>query len=139
MKLIDWMNKHTIISYWVPLYAAVIVIIYFSLLPKPFSSIGLPAGDLLNFDVLHLFAYFTLSFMMGVALRHSKFKVLSNNSYILPIFIVVLFSGLLELLQGYIPGRWASFTDLIYNLGGTVIAQAVRFNLKLNNTLNKIF
>lgn len=138
MKFIDWMNKHTMISYWMPLYAVMAVIAYFSLMPMPFSAIGLDRGDMLNFDVLHIFAYFVLSFLMGVALIHSRIKVLSKNSYILPILIVVLFSGFLELFQGFIPGRWTSFTDMIYNLGGTVVAQAVRFRLKKNKSLDKI-
>ena len=136
MKFIKWLNNHAFI-YWIPVYASVLIILYFSLLPKPFSAIGIPSGDLLNFNTLHIIAYFGVSLVMGIAFRHSNIAILKNHSYIWPIFFGTFLGGFVEFAQDFIPGRYLGFMDLVLNMIGVFAAQIVRFILKRNKQIDE--
>jgi len=137
MELIKWLNQHKFI-YWIPVYASVIIILYFSLLPQPFSSIGIPRGDLLNFNTLHIIAYFGVSLVMGIAFRHSNIEILKNHSYIWAIFFGTFLGGFVEFAQDFIPGRYLGFMDLVLNMIGVFSAQLIRFILKRNKQLDAL-
>ena len=102
MNYIKWLNHHIII-YWMPLTLACLTIIYFSILENPFSSLGIPKGDLLNFNNLHIPAYFILSFLAGVAFRHTT--KLKFHHYTLAILFAFNFGILMELMQGLVSDR----------------------------------
>ena len=137
MKLTNWLNNHTFI-YWIPVYASVMIILFFSLLPRPFSLIGIPSGDLLNFNTLHIIAYFGLSLVMGMAFRHSEIAILKNHSYIWSIFFGTFLGGFVEFAQDFIPGRYLDFMDLVLNMIGVFSAQLIRFILKKNKQLDEL-
>ena len=106
MKFFNRINKHPFIKYGGPVYIVMLVILFFSLTPKPFTTIGVEQADTaLNFDLLHILAYFVLSFLMGVAFQHSKIKILKTYHYHFSIFFSLLFSGFNELMQFLIPGN----------------------------------
>ncbi len=132
MDMIRWLNNHKIL-YWVPLAAVVSVILFFSIIPRPFEAITGEEGSFLDdlnlFDALHAAAYFALCFFMGVAFRHSD-GIFRNNHYALAISFSLIFGGAIEIVQGFIPGRYLSFYDVMFNLAGIIPAQIIRYFLK---------
>lgn len=129
MNLIKWLNKNYYL-YWIPLYCSILVITYFSLFTKPFTRIGLEAGDsILNFNILHIVAYFVLGTSMTIALTHSKHK--SKYIILYSILFCFLFGTLMEIIQYFIPGRFFSIIDISQNLAGIVIGQMPFFIKKI--------
>jgi len=136
MDLIKWLNKHLLV-YWIPLGIVAFIIFFFSVLKSPFSAIGIPEGDLLDFNTLHIPAYFALSFLAGIAFRHTT--NLKFHHYTLAIIFAFAFGTLMEITQGFVPGRTASLIDSTHSLIGAALAQPLRFVLKQEKRLlNKI-
>lgn len=129
MKPFDWLDQHPAL-YWFPVLGIIAIILFFSLIPMPFTAVGMERGDLLNFDILHIIAYFTLSFFIGIAFKHSRNNILSLYHYSFAVLIGITFGTLIELAQGLIPGRYPSFIDAIYNSAGVVLAQILRYLLE---------
>lgn len=137
MKIVEWLNKHPII-YWVPLFILIIIIAFFSLLPRPFDTVGVGEDTmerLTSLDTLHFLAYLAFGFLAGVALRHSKIK----HHYLTAIALGYIFGGAMELLQIFIPGRYSSIIDSLINLEGIVLAQGIRWILKKIRSFDEIF
>jgi len=131
MKLFDWLNKHPFTKYWGPVYIVMLIIVFFSLTTNPFATIGMEdVGTTLNFNFLHVLAYFVLSFLMGIAVRQSKQVAFRKYHYFFPILCCFAFSGFIELMQFFVPERAPSFLDLFFNLGGILLAQLARLILK---------
>ena len=120
---------------WFGVFAILSVILFYSLNPQP-PSVGIPSS--VDFNDLHLIAYFVFTFVLGVAMRHSTLEKLSKNHYLLPIFVALFIGAAIELGQKYIPGRYLSLGDLGRNLLGSIAAVVVRFILKREKNLNKI-
>ncbi|MBD3249190.1 hypothetical protein GF336_04035 [Candidatus Woesearchaeota archaeon] len=141
MDIVRWLDKHKLF-YWMPLLAVIAVILFFSIIPRPFEVIAGEKGSFfheLDFsDIEHIAAYFTLCFFMGVAFRHSKIDILRNNHYALAISLSLLIGAMLEFLQGFIPGRYLSFYDVMFNLTGIIPAHLLRYVLKKGKILGKI-
>jgi len=129
MKRFDWLNKHPFIKYLCPAYIVMLIIVFFSLTTEPFAIIGMEDSTI-NFNLLHGLAYFILSFLMGIAFRQSKQVAFRKNHYFFAILCCFAFSGFIELMQFFVPGRTPSFPDLFFNLRGTISAQFIRLILK---------
>lgn len=127
MELFDWFNRHPVIRYWPPVYACMAFILYFSLSTSPPSSIG---GHKLNFNIMHLAAYFFLCFFMSAALAVSRLQIFKKNPYLLSIFLCFLFGGFTELMQSFVPGRSPSLADVIYNTSAIIFYPLAAFALK---------
>ena len=85
-----------------------LLIAYLSLAPAPdVPSVG---SDKLS----HLLAY------AGFAVLASGL-FLSRNRYLLVCFAIILFSGLMEVAQHFVPGRDMSALDLLANILGVLI------------------
>ena len=134
MKL-NFLNKHPII-YWLPAYASLAIIAYFSL--SPLTAPAVEFISKFDFNKLHILAYFIFSFFLGTALKHSKNKIFQKNHYSLAIFVTFFFGSSIELMQNFVPGRFSDFLDLMFNLSGIIFAQLVIFFLEKNKNLNKI-
>lgn len=85
-----------------------IVITYYSL--KPPTTHNLPTNDKLG----HFLAYSTLSF-------HLLLLYSTKKNRILAILFAVSYGLLMELIQGFIPGRQSSFYDILANTSGVAI------------------
>ncbi len=133
MKVIDWLNKHPILVFQIPVLIVIIIISFFSLATTPFQTVGVGTGGI-DFNLLHFLAYFGLSFLLGIALRHSD----SKHPYLNAILITLFFSILMEGFQYFIPARSFDLMDIVYNFSGVLLGQAFRFVLKQNKVLNKI-
>jgi VanZ family protein len=122
MNIKKFVTKHSFFVYQVPIFLLMIIILFYSVIPKPHES-GINAN--LNLNLLHVLAYFTLSFLIGVALRHSK-SIFNKKYTYFAILFSWLFGALNEVLQLLVPLRHFSLSDLLgYNLGGIVVAQIV--------------
>ncbi len=65
--------------------------------------------------LVHFVAYFIVSVS-------AAFIVNSNIELTIYLVCIVIISGLIEVAQFYIPGRYASFTDFIVNILGVISA-----------------
>lgn len=108
---------------WFPTIILMIIIAFFSLAPKPFEKIGIEQGEQLDFNYLHIFAYFILSILVGIALNNYKY------SYYYAILFCLIYSFILETGQLLIPERTFDLLDILYNLLGISTAQFI-YNLK---------
>lgn len=111
-KLFIHYSMKNFVKYWVPVYACMLLIIYFSLTSQPTSEIG---GFSLNFNFLHLAAYFTLCLFVTKSIKNSKFEVAKRNPFLFSIFYCFLFGSSIEFLQSFVPGRITSLADILYN------------------------
>ena len=76
--------------------------------------------------LIHFVAYFILSLA-------AAFVTDTRNELIIIFIIIALISGLIEIIQYFIPGRYASFSDFLVNLlgigaGGAIIILWKMFN-----------
>jgi len=91
----------------------VIVVLYFSLSPSPIGA------EILHSDKLsHFIAYFVMGFLVYITFRAFRQKVY--------MFVLIILLGvLIEGAQHYIPGRTASYTDIVANTLGLLISYFV--------------
>ena len=64
---------------------------------------------------IHFLAYFIVAIS-------AAFIVNSNIELVIYLISIVIVSGLIEIIQHYIPGRYASVTDFIVNILGVTSA-----------------
>lgn len=79
-------------------------------------------GDLFSFDKLaHLGVFAILVFLMIVGLKkQSRFLSLRKKPIKYSMLISLTYASVLELGQSFIPGRYANFYDLAFNLLGVL-------------------
>lgn len=91
--------------------------------------------DFANADKLAHFGVFAvLSFLMirGFLLKSSLFG-LKNKKIIFTLVITIIYGGLIEYAQSFIPGRSIEFNDMLANGFGSAIGVFVHSFLKKNN------
>jgi VanZ family protein len=91
--------------------------------PKSIEKIG--EHDKIN----HFIAYSVLSLNFGLVI-----KKLKTHLYCLPILIA--YGMLLELCQGFVPGREPSWLDAFANTSGIIIGYCVYFILVISKKIN---
>ena len=110
-------------------WIAVIAIAVLSLVPGEFR----PHFTTSHFNIEHFAAYFLTSAAVALAYRGTTHSVLAI------VFFLVIYAGLLETAQLWIPGREARFTDFIAStlgiLAGVLFLSFVRWirNHKTNS------
>lgn len=84
-------------------------------------------GDLFSFDKLaHLGVFSILSFLMIIGFtKQYTFPKLKRNPARYSLTISVVYASFLELVQSIIPGRYANFYDMTFNLGGVLFGFVV--------------
>lgn len=113
MKFLEKLNSLHASVPWFQVFAWMIFILYFSLSPSPPDAVG---GYTLNFDILHLVAYFVLCLLAANAFSNTHMYLPKKNPYLFSIFFCFLFGGFIEIAQSFVPGRTASIADVFYNL-----------------------
>lgn len=98
----------------------ILLIGYKSLEPIKIEVDGFEQADL----VLHFLAYFTLT---------GWFQQLYTRSAMLPIaLLVVIYSGLLEIAQQFVPIREPNLMDFLANTAAAVLATLVNYSFMRN-------
>lgn len=111
--------------WWFFGYLGLAIILAGSLAPSDPGPPPLPHFD----KILHFTGYLIATFY---------FQQLTKNKRIILIFFLILtFSGIIEILQGYFPYRQSSFLDLLANGIGGLTGSILSFKV-LKNLLFKI-
>jgi VanZ family protein len=117
----------TILIFWVPLIAWLLVIHNFSATPSAdLPKVGIPFAD----KIFHMVEYFVLGVLLIRAFDKSDFKVSLAKLAILAIIISICYGGLDELYQRTRPDRSCDIFDFLADglgaLAGIVIYIADR-------------
>jgi VanZ family protein len=117
----------TILIFWVPLVAWLLVIHNFSATPATdLPKVGIPFDD----KIFHMVEYFVLGVLLIRAFDKSDFKVSLAKLAILAIIIAACYGGLDELYQRTRPDRSCDFFDFLADsigaLAGIIIYIADR-------------
>jgi len=124
--------KHNIFFFWTPVFLYMAIIFYFSSTTKP------PIPELwisTKTYLLHFIEYSVLSFIIGIALRHSKHPFLNKHHYVLAIVIAGLYGISDEFHQAFVPGRFATISDAFMDFVGALATQLIRWLLKQEKTI----
>lgn len=82
-----------------------------------------PGGDdgIEHLDkVVHLLVYYIFA-VLGC-------RMLTNKQYYLPVCVgIIIYSGLIEFGQSYVPGREMSALDLLANVAGVILGAVVMY------------
>jgi len=112
-----------------------LLIVVLSSLSKPL--IPQPSGFQID-KLYHLIEYGILSFWLIRAFKNSSKNILSNNAIFLTVLVTVVFGLTDEIHQAFVPGRFASVADLVFDsIGAAVGVFAFRLWLKVYAKLRK--
>jgi VanZ family protein len=112
----------TILIFWVPLLAWLLVIHNFSATPSAdLPKVGIPYAD----KIFHLTEYFVLGVLLIRAFDKSEFKVSLAKLAILAIIIASCYGGLDELYQRTRPDRSCDIFDFLADSFGALAGIAV--------------
>ncbi len=115
----------TILIFWVPLIAWVLVIHNFSATPgQDLPSVGIPHAD----KIFHLVEYFVLGVLLIRAFDHSAALVINKSDFnvglaklsILAIIIALCYGAIDELYQRAVPGRSCDLFDYLADCAGSL-------------------
>jgi len=121
------MNKLTYQLPW-------ILVMFLLSLQSVSTSINLPTSATDGSDkVVHFLAYGVLGFTLV-----RGFEVLLKRYVVWSLIIGVVYSGLSEWIQSYIPGRSASLSDLIANVLGVIVCVLFWWNMATIRNKNEI-
>ena len=95
-------------------------------------------GDLFSFDKLaHLGVFCVLCFLMIIGFtKQHQYPKLAKSAIKYSLIYSLIYAGSLELMQALIPGRYANYYDLAFNLLG-VITGILLFLLVYKLPLNR--
>jgi VanZ family protein len=138
-KLEEEAKTHPLMFFWDPVFIYTLIIFRISDMhfpPYPEAYIGLVLSD----SIKHVLLYFGFSLTLGIACRHSKFKVIRENHYLLALLGSITIGALDEIHQLDVWGRHMRIEEIGLNAVGCVIGQIARFLLRLEKRLlHKIF
>ena len=131
--MFEFLEKRKIWLVYIPLA------IYWLIL---FTATSLPAYDLprlgLSDKLQHFGAFLILAVLLNLALLYQrKSRFLFENAIIATIIICLLYAGLDELHQMFIPGRFAELLDWVADGSGVIFGVFLVYFLK--NKLNYNF
>lgn len=111
------LKNHNKKIYWGSVFLWAGFIIYSSLSPYVPNDVG---GYSINFNLMHFLTYFILCFLLTNALIRTDL-IKTKNPFLASIFICFIFGALIEATQSFIPGRYASIGDVLYNASAIII------------------
>jgi hypothetical protein len=103
--------------FWTPVIAYCALIFALSARSKAISGPDIPSGD----QLLHVIQYSILGFLMARAFFSLDTKRSQTILFMISFVLSLLFAFSDELHQFFVPGRTASFTDVIADGLGAVI------------------
>jgi VanZ family protein len=106
------LNRPTYIALTI-IYIALLA--YFSVRP-PVGHEGSNAARQMFYNMMHIPAYAGLAFLVLRCFGKNNLKV-----YISSFIIVILVGVFFEYLQSFVPGRFASMSDVLLNVVGAVV------------------
>ncbi len=129
--MIKWFEKRNALSWTITILIAVFVF-YFSSLT--FEGIGGGIGDTNWMAILyHILIFFFLSLFFFISFIRGK----ENWKLILFGILILLSYGIIdEIHQFFVPGRFSTFTDVIFDFIGILFALIV-YLISLNSKKNK--
>jgi len=105
-------SSYITITYWLPVFLYVVLIFYISSIAAP----ELPITGI-DMSLVHIPEFFILSYLIFRAL--SKEKMNPWNTFALAIAISTLYGVTDEIHQLFVPGRYFSIFDIIFNFIGS--------------------
>jgi len=130
MRVSKFIKIHIFFFFWILYNILTTLVIYFSLVGDPVEFFSVFLGISTSSEIIHLLAFFLLSFIISIALRHSSHKDIRKHDYFLTIWFLTLFSALIEILQFFFPPRVPNLLDLGYDFIGILLGQLLRFLLR---------
>jgi len=109
-----WMVYFPLIIYWIILFIAT----------------TLPARDLpktgVSDKIEHFTAYFILAFLLNLTLMfQNKYPKLKQNAWLFTLIFTLLYAGLDEIHQLFIPGRDCDILDWLADASGALLALGI--------------
>lgn len=110
----------TYFAAWAPpvLWAAFIFILSSQ---STLASLSVSVWDFIFKKSAHIFVYAVLFWLTDRALATTQNKSAYQKSWWLPLLICVLYAASDEIHQSFVPGRYATFRDIGYDLIGASI------------------
>jgi VanZ family protein len=130
MKTSSFIKIHFFFFFWMLYNVLTTIVIYFSLVGNPVEFFNVFLGISTSSEIIHLFTFFVLSFIISIALRHSSHEDIRKHDYFLTIWFLTLFGALIEILQFFFPPRVPELLDLGYDFVGILLGQLLRFFLR---------
>jgi VanZ family protein len=113
----DMSSQKNFIRYHLPLILYACAIIVVSSLPQAFTpKLGFKWSD----KFLHFAEYAFFAWLTFRSFAHINRRMTINRAFLLSFLFLVVFAGLDELHQHYIPGRDPALTDLLGDLLGGI-------------------
>ena len=106
------MNLRARIKVWIPVFLYMLLIFYMSSL----EAKELPAVQI-DLSPIHILEFFILSYLVFRAISNEKLKTL--HIFILTILISTMYGIIDEMHQLFVPGRYFSIFDIIFNFIGS--------------------
>jgi len=115
------------------IYIALIVYWFFLFIATTLPSISPPIKFELSDKVYHLVAFIILAFLLSISLEIQNFsKTLKKNFLIYAAIIAILYGGIDELHQMYVPNRSCDIYDWLADILGAIIGIGLRKLIYLN-------
>ena len=121
-KMISWLEKNRVVPRTITLLIF-ISIFYISSLTFPPPVAG-PAN--INAIAYHIFIFFLLAIFLFVSVLDRKWDF---KKIILSLSITTIYAALDELHQFFVPGRYMSFSDFLFDFMGIILASLFYFIL----------
>lgn len=130
MGIRSWLERHSTVNYWFPVYVYVIFIFYLSSRPGPSFEV-LIVRDMMRFDpenvILHIFEYSGLGYLLYRGLVNSDKKVFYEHAFLLAVLFGLFYGITDEVHQYFVPLRGMRFWDMISDGVGSTVGAIVSF------------
>ncbi|MFQ5975441.1 MAG: VanZ family protein [Candidatus Hydrothermarchaeales archaeon] len=131
MELKNWLERHSMVNYWVPVYIYAALIFYYSSLrfgPLP-QNILIRGMELLDPKrvILHVIEYSGLGYLLYRALLNSDKKLFYENAFLLAVLFGLFYGVTDEIHQSFIPTREMSILDIFSDGLGSMIGAIIPF------------
>ncbi|MEK6840536.1 MAG: VanZ family protein [Nanoarchaeota archaeon] len=130
--MISWLEKNKVVPWTITIFIFAFIF-YISSLSFPQQLPGPPS---ITAAVYHISAFFLLAIFIFISALNRKWD---SKKIVLSVFIAIVYAGLDELHQYFVPGRFTSFSDFLLDMNGMIFASLVYFILIEIKTRNHNF